>query len=121
MIKIKRVHDPPLPDDGKRVLVDRLRPRDMKKTEAHFDEWLKNIAPSNELRVWYGHEPAKWQEFRNRYLRELRNKPKLVARLKKEERNRDSHPSYAARDGEHSNAAILKELVSRKTASLRRY
>jgi uncharacterized protein YeaO (DUF488 family) len=59
MVKIKRVHDPPLPDDGKRVLVDRLWPRGMKKTEAHFDEWLKDIAPSIERRVWYGHEPAK--------------------------------------------------------------
>jgi uncharacterized protein YeaO (DUF488 family) len=58
MLKIKRVHDPPLPDDGKRCLVDRLWPREMKKTEAHFDEWLKDIAPGNELRVWYGHEPA---------------------------------------------------------------
>jgi len=113
MVKIKRVHDPPLADDGKRVLVDRLWPRGTKKAEAHFDEWLKDIAPSNELRAWYGHEPAKWEEFRHRYLRELRNNPELVARLKREGRKGTLTLLYAAKDGEHSNAAILRELLSR--------
>jgi uncharacterized protein YeaO (DUF488 family) len=117
MVKIKRVHDPLSPDDGKRVLVNRLWPRGMKKSDAHFDEWLKDIAPSNELRTWYGHEPAKWHEFRSRYLWELRSNPELVARLKSEGRKGTLTLLYAAKDGEHSNAAVLKELLSRKTIS----
>ena len=119
MVKIKRVYDPPLPDDGKRILIDRLWPRGMKKTEAHVDEWLKDIAPSNELRVWYGHEPAKWREFKNRYLKELQNKPELVTRLKQEGKNGTLTLLFAAKDSEHSNAAVLKELLSRKQASPR--
>jgi uncharacterized protein YeaO (DUF488 family) len=119
MVKIKRVYDPPLPDDGKRVLVDRLWPRGMKKTEAHVDEWLKDIAPSSELRAWYGHEPAKWREFKNRYLKELRNRPELVARLKQEEQKETLTLLFAAKDSEHSNAVVLKELLKRKTASSR--
>jgi uncharacterized protein YeaO (DUF488 family) len=117
MVKIKRVYDPPLPGDGKRILVDRLWPRGIKKTEAHVDEWLKDIAPSNELRAWYGHEPAKWQEFRSRYLKELRNNPELVTRLKQEGKKGTLTLLFAAKDSEHSNAAVLKELLSRKTAS----
>ena len=65
MVKIKRAYEPPAREDGTRVLVDRLWPRGMKKSEAHIDEWLKDIAPSNELRAWYGHEPAKWKSSRN--------------------------------------------------------
>jgi uncharacterized protein YeaO (DUF488 family) len=117
MVKIKRVYDPPSQDDGKRVLVDRLWPRGLKKTGAHLDEWLKNIAPSNELRAWYGHEPARWQEFRIRYLRELRSNADLVTRLKREGRKGTLALLFAAKDGEHSNAAVLKELLSRKDTS----
>lgn len=119
MIKTKRVQEAPFPDDGRRILVDRLWPRGMKKTEAHVDEWLKDIAPSNELRAWYGHEPAKWREFRNRYLKELQNKRALVARLKEEGTRGPLTLLFSARDGEHSNAAVLKELLNRKTKSSR--
>ena len=119
MVKIKRVYDLPVPNDGKRVLVDRLWPRGIKKTKANIDDWLKDIAPSNELRAWYGHEPAKWQEFRKRYLQELKNNPEPVARLRQEGRKGTLTLLYGAKDGEHSNAAVLRDLLGRKTASSR--
>ena len=71
-IRIKRVYDAPGPEDGKRILVDRLWPRGLTKEKAKIDYWAKDIAPSNELRTWYGHDPAKWDEFRKRYFAELR-------------------------------------------------
>lgn len=119
MVKIKRVYDPALTGDGKRVLVDRLWPRGMKKAEAKIDEWLKDIAPSSELRSWYGHEPAKWPEFRNRYLRELQSKQELVTRLKLEGAKGSLTLLFSAKDGEHSNAAVLMELLNRKATSTR--
>jgi uncharacterized protein YeaO (DUF488 family) len=70
-IRIKRVYDAPGPEDGKRILVDRLWPRGLTKVKAKIDYWAKDIAPSNELRTWYGHDPAKWDEFRKRYFAEL--------------------------------------------------
>jgi uncharacterized protein YeaO (DUF488 family) len=69
MLKIKRVYDSVSADDGKRILVDRLWPRGINKEKAHIDEWLKEIAPSNELRKWYSHDPAKWPEFKKKYKR----------------------------------------------------
>jgi uncharacterized protein YeaO (DUF488 family) len=72
MIKIKRTYDLPSSDDGKRILVDRLWPRGLKKDEARIDEWLKEIAPSDELRKWFSHDPSKWQEFKNRYKKDLK-------------------------------------------------
>lgn len=74
-IRIKRVYDAPGPEDGKRILVDRLWPRGLTKEKAKIDYWAKDIAPSNELRTWYGHDPAKWDEFRKRYFAELRKNP----------------------------------------------
>ena len=71
MITIKRVYEPTSPDDGYRVLVDRLWPRGLSKENAHIDEWLKEVAPTNELRKWFNHDPAKWEEFRTRYQKEL--------------------------------------------------
>jgi uncharacterized protein YeaO (DUF488 family) len=70
-IRVRRVYDPPTPDDGIRVLVDRIWPRGMRKEAAHLDEWAKDVAPSAELRTWYGHDPAKFAEFRLRYAAEL--------------------------------------------------
>jgi uncharacterized protein YeaO (DUF488 family) len=67
MLKIKRIYDPASPDDGKRILVDRLWPRGLKKEDARIDEWLKDIAPSDELRKWFAHDPKKWNEFKERY------------------------------------------------------
>ena len=93
MIKIKRVYDSPAKDDGFRILVDRLWPRGMTKEKAEVDLWLKEIAPSNELRQWFAHDPKKWPEFARKYEAELKNKRELLAKIKqmeKRKRNRYS-------------------------------
>jgi uncharacterized protein YeaO (DUF488 family) len=77
MVKIKRVYDEDAPADGRRILVDRLWPRGIKKEEIRIDEWQKDIVPSNELRRWFGHDPAKWAEFKKRYARELQEKKQV--------------------------------------------
>ena len=82
MIRIKRIYDPPAPEDGRRVLVDRLWPRGVAKEAAHIDDWLKEIAPSDELRKWFGHDPARWEEFRQRYRQELQGHSELLERLR---------------------------------------
>jgi uncharacterized protein YeaO (DUF488 family) len=112
MIKIKRVYDPPAPDDGKRILVDRLWPRGVKKELAHVDEWVKDIAPSTGLRTWFGHDPSRWEEFRNRYIRELRTKPELVRQLRQEAKEGTVTLVFAAKDYDHANAVVLKEVLS---------
>ncbi|MBN8762511.1 MAG: hypothetical protein BGP20_10635 [Thiobacillus sp. 63-78] len=78
-IHVKRVYEAPSPDDGKRVLVDRLWPRGLSREKAHVDLWLKELAPSTELRKWFNHEPEKWDEFRRRYLQELQQQPAVLA------------------------------------------
>ena len=114
MVKIKRVYDPVSKDDGKRILIDRLWPRGVNKDEAKIDEWLKEIAPSAELRRWYGHDPSKWEEFRKRYMKELNEKADIVDRLGKEGKKGQLTLLFAAKDKEHSNAAVLKEMLSGK-------
>ena len=114
MVKLKRVYDPVSKDDGKRVLVDRLWPRGVKKDEARIDEWLKEVAPSDELRRWYGHDPSKWEEFRKRYLAELKGKSDLVARLRREKNKRTLTLLFAAKDEARCNAAVLREVLSPK-------
>lgn len=84
MVKTKRIYEAASRDDGKRILIDRLWPRGIKKEDARIDEWLKDVAPSNELRKWFSHDPAKWQEFKKRYTAELKNKSELIERLKAE-------------------------------------
>lgn len=79
-VRIRRVYDPPAPDDGARVLVDRVWPRGLSKEAARLDQWAKDVAPSADLRKWYGHDPAKWEEFRRRYQAEL-SQPDLAAAL----------------------------------------
>jgi uncharacterized protein YeaO (DUF488 family) len=111
MITIKRIYDPPGRGDGKRVLVDRLWPRGLSKDTAHVDEWLKELAPSNELRTWFGHDPGKWDEFRTRYIQELENHKDLVERLHAEAEKETVTLLYAAKDTEHNNAVVLKELI----------
>lgn len=106
--RLKRIYDPPAPDDDLRVLVDRLWPRGVKRAEAQIDVWLKEIAPSAELRKWYGHDREKWPEFRGRYSAELKNGP---ARRHLEElaKRRRVTLLYAAADRERNNAVVLKE------------
>ena len=111
MLKVKRIYDRASPDDGKRILVDRLWPRGLKKEDAKIDEWLKDIAPSDELRKWFAHDPKKWKEFKERYKKELKDKDEILARLKKEMRQGDVTLLYSARDEEHNNAIALKEML----------
>lgn len=111
MIRIKRVYDPPAADDGWRVLVDRLWPRGVVKDAAQIDEWLKVIAPSDELRKWFSHDPAKWEEFRCRYREELQREKALLERLSRKARQGTVTLLFAARDEEHNNAVVLRELL----------
>jgi uncharacterized protein YeaO (DUF488 family) len=113
MIKIKRVYDPESPDDGKRILIDRLWPRGIKKEEIKIDEWLKDIAPSNELRKWYSHDPSKWKEFKKRYYGELKDKAEVIERLRKEARKGTVTFLFSSKEPALNNAAALKELVGR--------
>ena len=111
MIKIKRVYDLPDKTDGMRVLVDRLWPRGIKKEDAGFDLWLKDIAPSAELRKWFAHDPSKWQEFRTRYRQELKDRPGMIEDLKKTARKGTVTLLFAAKDADRNNAAVLKEML----------
>lgn len=113
-IAVRRVYDAPTPEDGARVLVDRMWPRGLRKEAAHLDEWLKDVAPSSELRVWYGHVPERFDEFRHRYLAELAH-PARRAALDRLRRLRDQGPLTlltATKDVERSNAAVLAELLA---------
>jgi uncharacterized protein YeaO (DUF488 family) len=112
MLKIKRVYDPVSPDDGKRVLVDRLWPRGIKKEKAQIDEWLKEISPSNELRKWYSHDPSKWAEFKKRYKKELAEKSELLKRIKAEAKKQTVTLLFSTKELELNNAVALKEILN---------
>lgn len=112
MIRIKRAYDPPAPEDGRRVLVDRLWPRGISKEEARLDEWLRELAPSDALRKWFGHDPARWEEFRRRYREELKGHEKLLNVLRCEGKRGTVTLLFGARDEEHNNAVVLKEVLS---------
>ncbi len=112
MIKLKRIYDPYRNEDGYRILVDRLWPRGVSKEKAHLDLWLKEIAPSTELRKWFGHDPEKWREFEKRYKKELKNKPELMQQLKDlEKKHKQVTLLYGARDAEHNEAIILQHVL----------
>lgn len=112
-IAIKRVYDEPEPQDGARVLVDRLWPRGISKERAHIDVWLKDLAPSNELRKWFGHEPEKFAEFRRRYEAELRSEDAQAALRQLEDKAKQGPVTlvFAAHDVEHNNAVVLREYL----------
>lgn len=112
MIKIKRVYDSPEPGDGKRILIDRLWPRGLKKEDLRIAEWLKDIAPSDELRKWFSHDPTKYREFKRRYLKELQKKEEFVKRIRSEAKKETVTLLFSAKDVEHNNATELKELLS---------
>ena len=114
MIKVKRIYESPTrePGDGKRVLIDRLWPRGLRKDQVVVDEWMKDIAPSSELRRWFGHDPVKWEEFRKRYRQELNAKEALLDELRKDARSRGLTILYSAKEQEHNNAVALKEFLS---------
>jgi uncharacterized protein YeaO (DUF488 family) len=110
MVKAKRVYEKPSKDDGKRILVDRLWPRGLSREAAAVDDWIKEIAPSNELRKWFGHDPARWPEFRKRYRAEIGSNQGLIEKLRVESRKGTVTLLYAARDMERNNAVVLKEM-----------
>jgi uncharacterized protein YeaO (DUF488 family) len=111
MIRIRRVYDPPAAEDGRRVLVDRLWPRGLSRERARIDEWLNEIAPSDSLRRWFGHDPARWEAFRQRYREELNGHGELLDRLRSEAREMTVTLLFAAKDEVHNNAVVLKELI----------
>ncbi len=117
-----RIYDDALPSDGKRVLVDRVWPRGIRKEDARLDEWLRDVAPSTELRRWYGHEPGRFDEFRERYLAELREPERQAAaqHLRELAESADLTLLTATRDVEHSQAAVLAQWLAERPAKARR-
>lgn len=110
-VQIKRAYETSSPHDGTRVLVDRLWPRGVKKTDARIAEWMKEIAPSDALRKWFGHDPARWEEFRRRYKAELAGKKELLDNLRELARKGRLTLVYSARDEAHNQAVVLLEML----------
>lgn len=111
-IKIKRVYEKPEKKDGYRILVDRLWPRGLTKEKAAVDLWLKDIAPSTELRKWFNHDPEKYAEFKKRYLREVKANEESVSIIKEHLKKGEVTLIYAAKDQNNNEALVLKELLS---------
>lgn len=121
MIKIKRVYDRSSQDDGKRILIDRLWPRGLKKEDARIDEWLKEIAPSNELRKWFNHDPNKWSEFKKKFFTELLGKRDMVKGIINTARKGTVTLLFGSKEERFNNAVALKEYIdSRMNASERK-
>ncbi len=115
MIQVKRVYDPPDTKDGTRFLVERLWPRGIKKEALQMQDWLKDVAPSGELRRWFSHDPAKWREFQQRYFKELDGHREAWQPLLQAARRRNVTLLYSARDTEHNNAVALKEYLEKQS------
>lgn len=117
LLTLKRIYEPPASSDGARVLVDKIWPRGIAKADAALDHWAKEIAPSTELRKWFGHDPAKWQTFRKDYCRELdanAETPQVVGAILALARSGTVTLLYAARDSAHNNAVVLKDYIEQK-------
>ena len=110
-IRLKRAYEPPSADDGPRILIDRLWPRGVKKKEAQIDQWAKGIAPSTELRKWFGHEPARWEEFRRRYTAELHAHSEQLDNLRELARSGTITLVYAAHDEVHNHAVVFRDVL----------
>ncbi|HEU5093923.1 MAG TPA: DUF488 domain-containing protein [Reyranella sp.] len=113
-VRLKRAYEPPSAGDGTRVLVDRLWPRGVSKTDVAIDLWLKDVAPSTELRRWFGHDPERWDEFRRRYQTELADKAEPLKELQAYARKGTLTLIYAARDEAHNEAVVLRDLLVRR-------
>lgn len=113
-VRIKRIYDAPADDDGYRVLVDRIWPRGLPKKEAQIDRWLKEIAPSSELRRWFGHDASRWDEFRRRYRGELEEASALVQELAEKARSAPVTLLFSARDQRHNQAVVLHEWLEER-------
>ena len=116
-IRIKRAYEEPAEADGTRVLVDRLWPRGLSREAAHFDAWLKDVAPSDALRRFFGHDPAKWPEFRRRYLAELAHNDRVEELRSMLRPGRTVTLVYAAKDPDHNHAVVLHEMLTRQQRS----
>lgn len=114
MLKIKRVYEAPNNNDGMRVMVDRLWPRGLSKEKAKIDKWMKEIAPSNSLRKWFGHKEERWEEFKRRYLEELKDKKNFLNELRVLSKNSTVTLVYATKDKERNNAFALLELLKKQ-------
>jgi len=112
-VRIKRVYEPYDSKDNKRILIDRLWPRGLSKDKAHIDLWLKDIAPSAELRKWFGHDPAKWPEFQKRYRIELDANGTAVNELQKQLKDGPATLVYGAKDEKHNDAVVLKDYLEK--------
>ena len=119
MIAIKQAYDPSSRTDGARILVDRLWPRGVKKEELHVEEWMRELGPTDELRRFFGHDPARWQEFRRRYLAELKRPEAkvLLDRLENVARDGTLTLVYGARDEKHNEAVVLKKLLDKRLSN----
>ena len=111
-IQLKRVYEEPAKSDGTRILVDRLWPRGLTKEKAHIDLWLKEVAPTDDLRKWFGHDPARWPEFRARYRAELKHNHEQLTLLRQALNKGPATLVYGAKDEEHNQAVVLHELLS---------
>lgn len=116
-IKLKRAYEPPGADDGMRVLVERLWPRGVKKADAAIDRWAKEIAPSTELRKWFGHDPARWEEFRRRYADEVRHHADELSELRALASRGPVTLVFAAHDEARNGAVVLRDILSGRVAS----
>jgi uncharacterized protein YeaO (DUF488 family) len=116
MIKLKRAYEPPSPEDGQRVLVDRIWPRGVSKDELKVERWARDLAPSSDLRRWFGHDPARWAEFRERYRGELGqpDKQALLTEIADTARHSLVTLVYGAHDTEHNQAVVLKEMLEER-------
>ncbi len=113
-IRIKRAYEEPDREDGTRILVDRLWPRGLTKEKARVDLWLKDVAPSTELRKWFAHDPGKWAEFQSRYLEELKRNKEQLSLLRQEAAKGTVTLVYGAKDQQHNEAVILQRLLTSK-------
>jgi len=116
-LRIKRIYEPPSPQDGLRYLVDRLWPRGLKTEACELDGWLKEVAPSDKLRRWFGHDPARSEEFQRRYFEELDERPDACKAITEQARNKTVTLLYAARDSEHNHALALMTYLQRSLQS----
>ena len=117
MIKLKRAYDSASKDDGIRFLVERLWPRGVSKAALHLDAWLKDVAPSTELRRWFSHDPRKWMEFQRRYFAELNAQPTTVEPIMEANRRGQVTLVYSSHDQEHNNAVALKAFLAAKIST----
>ena len=114
MLKVKRIYERPEKSDGLRILVDRLWPRSLTKQKAHVDKWLKEIAPSNDLRKWFTHKEERWKEFKKRYFEELKSNGRLLKELRGLSKNKSVALLYASKNKERNNAKALLEFLKNK-------